>query len=269
MEQNLINEMIEKLKTIEKGNTELYSSWYTILCLALQGMNYGEGNYANTGEINVIRRIKEKKHKKMILFDVGANVGNYSNLILQIFSDDDFELHVFEPSATAFETLQSKVNDDRVRLNRIGLDKENKEAVLHCDRDGSGLASLFDRQLDHFGIEFNRQEKISLGTLDDYCSKNRIDKIDFLKIDVEGNEINVLLGGGVMICQKKIKALQFEFGGCNIDSRTYFRDFWNMLHENYTLFKICKDGLHKIERYTENLEIFNCCNYYAELKELY
>ena len=59
-----------------------------------------------------------------------------------------------------------------------------------------------------------------------------------------------------------IGAIQIEFGGCNIDSRTYFRDFWNLLHEDYSAYRILKDGLWEITNYTERLECFCNTNYF-------
>lgn len=266
MERIQLNTIKEELKKCDKGYVEFYDDWYGIFKLALKGMNYGEGNFYNTGEQNVVKIIKEKMaDKAVVLFDVGANIGEYTNYLLQMFSDA--EIHAFEPSEGTFGILNNNMNDSRVILNKIGLSNETKEAILYSDEDGSGLASLYKRQLDYYGIELSRQEKVALDTLDNYCMKKGIFEIDFLKMDVEGHEINVLQGGSMMLKEKRIRSLSFEFGGCNIDSRTYFRDFWNLLHENYNMFKICKNGMHKIERYSEKLEIFDCCNYFAELKE--
>lgn len=206
MKQDSINQIIEELKIIEKGTTEQYDNWYRIFRMAIQGMNYGEGDFHNTGEQNVIRRVKEKAaNKKAVLFDVGANIGGYTSSLLQAFSDADFEIHAFEPSKVTFETLENNVNDKRVILNRVGLSNENKEAVLYSNKDGSGLASLYDRQLDYYGVKLEQREKVPLDTLDNYCRKRHIEKIDFMKIDVEGNEINVLRGGGIMLPKKEYR----------------------------------------------------------------
>jgi hypothetical protein len=71
-----------------------------------------------------------------------------------------------------------------------------------------------------------------------------------------------------MLDENKIKAIQFEFGGCNIDSRTYFKDFWNMLHEKYYIYRILKNGLHEMPKYSEFLEIFHYSNFLAVNKEI-
>lgn len=69
-----------------------------------------------------------------------------------------------------------------------------------------------------------------------------------------------------MIEDRKIDFIQFEFGGCNIDSRTFFQDFWYLLHDKYNIFRIIPTGLYPIKEYSEMREIFLCTNYLAELK---
>ena len=67
------------------------------------------------------------------------------------------------------------------------------------------------------------EEEIYLKRLDNYW-KDKSKIIDYIKIDVEGHELDALEGFGDLI--KKVRLIQFEFGGCNIDTRTYFQDFW-------------------------------------------
>ncbi len=69
-----------------------------------------------------------------------------------------------------------------------------------------------------------------------------------------------------MIEEKKIRFIQFEFGPCNIDSRTYFRDFYDLLNENYSLYRIAANGLRAITRYTTDCEVFATSNFLAELR---
>lgn len=64
-----------------------------------------------------------------------------------------------------------------------------------------------------------------------------------------------------MINQDKIGAIQIEFGGCNIDLRTFFGDFWFQLHEKNYVYRIARKGLFPISNYEERLEIFSCVNY--------
>ena len=99
-----------------------------------------------------------------------------------------------------------------------------------------------------------------------FCADNNIDHIHFLKIDVEVHELAVLEGAKAMIGGGKIDFIQFEFGGCDIDSRTFFQDFWYLLHDNYDIYRIFPKSLDKIDLYDETMEIFVCSNYLAVRK---
>ncbi len=69
-----------------------------------------------------------------------------------------------------------------------------------------------------------------------------------------------------MLKRREIEIIQLEFGGCNVDSRTYFHDFWTMLNENYNFFCVLKDGLQPIQQYSLLDEIFITVNFVAVLK---
>src|SRR5205823_468681 len=86
---------------------------------------------------------------------------------------------------------------------------------------------------------------------------------DFLKLDTEGHELSVLRGAEEMIGAGAIGSLQFEFGGCNIDSRTYFQDFFYLLDGRYFVYRILSRGLARVRRYTEMDEVFTTTNYVA------
>ena len=102
--------------------------------------------------------------------------------------------------------------------------------------------------------------------LDDFCEKENITSIFFMKMDIEGHEIEALMGAGKLITEKKVQYIQFEFGPANIGSRTYFFDFWKLLNENYHISRILKDGLFPILEYNETEEIFISTNFFCELK---
>ena len=84
-----------------------------------------------------------------------------------------------------------------------------------------------------------------------------------LKLDVEGHELKVLNGAHSLINSNSIDFIQFEFGGCNIDSRTYFQDFFYLLNPYYEIYRLVKDGIVLIEHYEERHEVFVTTNYLA------
>jgi hypothetical protein len=110
----------------------------------------------------------------------------------------------------------------------------------------------------------DRVERIALTTLDSYCAFEGIQKIDFLKIDAEGHDLEVLKGASTMLAEGRITYVQFEFGGANIDSRTFLRDFVTLLTPRYSLWRLLSDGVELLE-YSEREEIFITTNFLAEL----
>ena len=108
---------------------------------------------------------------------------------------------------------------------------------------------------------------VTIKKIDDYLAENQISYIDLLKLDIEGNELQALKGAEDSLKNGKIKAIQFEFGTCNIDSRTYFRDFWYLLSDRYNIYRLLKDSLYPVTYYSEYDEVFATINYYAELKK--
>jgi FkbM family methyltransferase len=233
--------------------------------LSLAGMNYGNGDFLNSGELNTLKYIKKKLNGSgsLKLFDVGANIGNYSIELANCFADA--QIHSFEPSQKTFEHLVRTTSGiSSIKPNNIGFGDSETTLRLFSEREGSRLASVYHRNMDHLGISLSNIEEIKLSTIDNYCAANNIGRINLLKLDVEGNELNALKGAQNMLDQGNIDFIQFEMGGANIDSRTYFQDFYYLLKDKFRIYRILSDGLVEIKGYKETYEIFITINYLAE-----
>lgn len=231
-------------------------------------MGVGAGDAADSsGETAVVEELKRQVvvGVPLIIFDVGANKGQFLDMIEQGLRGIDCHIHVFEPSKHTYQILSENAKSySNLTLNNLALGRQVGEFDLHYDELGSGLASLTKRKLNHFGYDFKYAEKIQVETLDDYCARNSIHTIDHLKLDVEGHELDVLQGGIKMFQNQRIKMVSFEFGGCNIDSRTYFRDFYNFFRdcEMNRIFRIAPSGyLAPVHQYKEIYEQFRTTNF--------
>jgi len=230
----------------------------TRLLFALQGKGYGSASIKHA--VNATKKFVSGG----ILIDVGANKGLYSRELLQQYAGNLTELHVFEPSKELIEKHLT-FNDQRVRVNNLALSNASGNASLFKVSGNSGLNSLTKRRLDHFDVQMNDMEEIRTITLDEYVSENNITKIDLLKIDVEGHELDVLNGASGCLKDNIIRCVQFEFGGCNIDTRVFFQDFWYLLAGKYafTMYRITPFGVAPVRGYSELDEIFLTTNYLA------
>lgn len=255
------------------GKKQLQFFYRGMFFVGLKGMNFGGGStWSDSGEEWVVKYFAGRtslNNKPAIFFDVGANRGEYALAVADILEQKNIinKIYCFEPSRKTFEML--KANTARVSsitCQNIALGEKQRQAPLFADVAGSGLASLYNRDLKNHGVIMKEQEQVQIETLENFCKRQNIQQIDFLKLDVEGNEYKVLLGAGEMLKGNKLKFIQFEFGGTDIDARVFFRDFFNLLSPKYQLYRILKNGLQPIEKYNEADEIFTTTNYFAELK---
>jgi len=229
------------------------------------------GNVKNSGEAKIIEVVKKEKSSNLCIFDVGANKGNFAKMALSVLRrEDGLTIHCFEPSKYTYNLLkQNLAGKTQVILNNIGLGKEQGEFNLYYDEPGSGIASLTKRNLDYMGLKFNHCERVSIDTVIHYCEEKNIDFIDLLKIDVEGHELDVLDGAVNMFRKKSIGKVSFEFGGCNIDTRTFFKDFFCYFQKyHYRLYRITPFGyFFPIDSYKETYEQFRTTNFLAILRD--
>ncbi len=221
----------------------------------------------------LLRQRYSRKPAPLCIFDVGSNQGQFLLDLIEPLQTSGVKLtvHAFEPGRSAFGVLKDRFGElQGVRLNNFGLGSQNADVDLFADAQGSGLASLSRRRLDHFGINFNVSERISIRMLDDYCRQQEVEHIDLLKVDVEGHELEVFEGAGRMFHERRIAMTSFEFGGADIDSRTFFQDFWYFFRENGggLLHRITPGGgLVPIPEYREGLEQFRTTNFLVILPE--
>src|SRR5207253_11296600 len=119
--------------------------------------------------------------------------------------------------------------------------------------------------LNHVGIVVSVQEMVKVCRLSDYHTSSQIGEIHLLKLDVEGFELEVLAGGESLFEKRMITMCSFEFGGCNLDSRTFLRDYFEFFNRHkMQIHRITPAStLVKIPRYSENLERFTTTNYVA------
>jgi FkbM family methyltransferase len=266
----MVQNSISKYLEIHSGNIKMQPYFSKLLLLTLNCLNYGKiEDFKISGELNTMRYIKSKlkNENNLIIFDVGANIGKYTQALTKVFNKDSV-IYSFEPSMDTYKKLCANIIEHKNILTyNIGMSNKTGERVLYYDKQNSGLASLYDRNIEHYNLKLGIKEKVKIETIDSFCCSHDIERIHFLKLDVEGHELEVLKGANGLISNQLIQYIQFEFGGCNIDSRTYFRDFFYYLKDNYIIYRIIKNGLSEIKTYNEINEIFMTINYLAELKQ--
>jgi FkbM family methyltransferase len=220
-------------------------------------------NLVISGEKHLLNYLKTKKINT--IFDVGANVGQFASLIRKEIPQS--YIYSFEPNPKSFAKLEYLTIPNHKVFN-IGLGKENSEMILYDYKsdEGSEHAALNKEVITAIHNSDFSETKVQIKRLDSFCAAHDISKIDFLKIDVEGFEHDVLLGCGQFLEQKKIRFIQFEFNTNNLISKTTISDFEKTL-KDYNLYRMFQDGLHPLNEEDINFkEIFLFQNIFAELK---
>jgi FkbM family methyltransferase len=228
-----------------------------------QGKGWGTGSVQQ--ELKAASSLTGNAPLKLAI-DVGGNVGNYTAAIRTVHPDA--EVHIFEPSKTNINALTTRFGaDEQVTVQPFALASSVMEATLFSDKPGSGLGSLTKRRLDHRGNDFDVSESVQTMVFDSHWKDVLQSRpIDLFKLDIEGHELDALNGSIEALAHTRI--VQFEFGGCNIDTRTFFQDFWYFFKErNFDLYRITPGGVARIDKYSERDEFFSTTNYLALAKE--
>lgn len=195
--------------------------------------------------------------KNIILFDVGANVGDYSKILCSTFPRS--QIFSFEPNPVTFSILAKKLFGlTNVNLHRLGFSSEEKCGTLHSYENDltSGHASLLKGVfIELYKNNSTRSFSVDLKMIDTFCFERGIHEIHFLKIDTEGYELEVLNGAREMISSQRIFFIQFEFNEMNIVNRIYLKDFFDLL-DGYSFFRISDGELIDISSYKTEYEIF-------------
>jgi FkbM family methyltransferase len=154
-------------------------------------------------------RNRLKYEQLNVLFDVGANIGQTFEWFRN--RGQNGKLFCFEPVSSVFETLKIKTQGDQnCIVEHIAFGDSPGKKTIRLFDEFSVLNSLRDELMNK--NQSALQEEIEISTVDLYCEEKKIKKIDFLKIDTEGYELNVIKGASAMIEKNAISFIYCEVG---------------------------------------------------------
>ncbi len=240
--------------------------------LGRQLFRLAEGNddprITRNGELWLLRRLcalhAAKTSGPFVVFDGGANTGDYTRLVWQMArrAGCAVEVHAFEPSPPGVEALRREfAAEPAVRIVGAALADRTGEAVLHDGKGGGSWASLVPRA--GAGTDATAAITVPLLRLDDYVAAHAVEHIDLLKLDIEGSELAALRGLGEKLRPDFVDVVQFEYGGTTLDAGTTLRELYRLLTaRGYLLAKLFPQAL-EVRRYREWMEHYAYANYVA------
>lgn len=213
----------------------------------LQRQLYFWGSYEKNYCAQWIRLAQSAK----TIFDIGANVGLYS--LLAARTNPSAQIHAFEPTAAVNEILRTNIalnGFNNITVNNCGIGSDSGEGLLRecrgMDYTNEGMNYIAKDNLHSQPTD----RAVILVSLDDYCRSNGIDRIDLLKMDIEGGEYDALCGAKNLLEGKSVGCLFVEFMGWaakrSNHSTADLKDL--LLEAGYFLYRLGKNGLLPIER---------------------
>lgn len=143
------------------------------------------------------------QNREMVIVDVGANIG----VTVQHFREYAKKLYAIEPSSEHFEALrQNKEFNkwDNVEVFNMAIAGKDGEVVMHKN-DGNRTCNSY--VLNYSG----ESQPVKAQTLETFFKENKIDEVDFMKVDVEGAEDDIFRSEAFKNVAPKIKMIEVEF----------------------------------------------------------
>jgi FkbM family methyltransferase len=151
--------------------------------------------------------------------EIYKRMSEYFKIVFDIGCRDDLdfyeikqnvEYHLFEPFTDALMSIKNKIKllpKNNLILNEFGLSDINMNNCVYYKNTQSFIPHWYVPPIDS-------GERYSLRTLDSYVEENKIKNIDFIKIDVEGLDYNVIKGGiNTIKFENKVSYIQVEYSG--------------------------------------------------------
>jgi FkbM family methyltransferase len=192
------------------------------------------GNTSTIEAYNCYQSIKE--FSEPVIFDIGANIGTFTTWMAKAFPKG--KVYSFEPQRQVFQMLSGNAainNLYNVYTYNIGLGKENTKVEFeepnYFEKNDFGTFSLVQ---DIITEKTNNKIVVQINTLDWFVECYKIPKVHLLKVDVEGMDLDVLIGGSKTI-KKHLPIIFIEH--CD-NRKTILEDikkFLNQYEYNYEI----------------------------------
>lgn len=223
-----------------------------------RGLNNVDFNMHRNGELRALKLISSLRPQ--CIFDVGANNGDWSRLAASM--NPECMIHAFEIVPKTFAQLRANAADlKNVRANMFGLSDQDAEIVVNLSDDTSTATACRIEGMKAHDDYYREQISCRVAKASDYVREHRIERIDFVKIDVEGMDLKVIRGFGDTL--NRVRALQFEYGVFNIASRDLLADFYRYLtFHGFVVGKVFPSSV-LFSDFSFDMENFHGSNYLA------
>lgn len=251
---SILASVIDNLKHVVVRR-RLYGFYEFMFQVSLRGLGMlNSESIALSGERYFISHFL-KEFSRLVVLDVGANVGRYSNMIKKLYPQA--EIYAFEPHPKIYSVLHTEAQKYGYTALNLGCDHREGHLKLYdyADFDNGEHASIYKDVIEKLHQGTSKAYSIEVTTIDRFFADQHLNCVSLLKIDTEGNELHILKGAQEIIDNGLVDMIHFEFGAMNIVSRVYLSDFYTMLPK-YNLYRMLPDGLIPLGKHNPFHEIF-------------
>ena len=185
------------IKSILFSPNTTYNTYRKIKLKIYPNVGFHCLNILNHGGFDTIKIFEKYLKSGDNFIDIGANLG-YMSINASKIVGSKGKIIAFEPDNTIYNLLENNIslnNAENIILNKIGLTNYNGEASFNIATE-SGLSRLDNNNNNLEGLILQTKTTIKVNTLDSYLLDHNFTniKIQMIKIDVEGQELNILKG---------------------------------------------------------------------------
>jgi FkbM family methyltransferase len=182
----------------------------------------------------------------MTFFDVGANIGLFSLATGRKFTCKECTIFAFEPCPSTFSILEKNLLENRlteIRSVRVALSDQTGEATLYVNAALKDALNSLENP-SHTDAEVVGRERVQTITLDDFVERERIPRVDVMKVDVEGAELLVFRGGRKLLARPDAPLILYEgYGWCTAGFHYHPVELmWQLEEFGYELFILQPDS---------------------------
>lgn len=229
---------------------------YALVVAGLHGLGYdNKHQLSSTGEERFVKRVLAFSGIRTCI-DIGANVGNYSATLASCLPGP---IYAVEPLSSSFEKLKGRGGN--IRPIRAAVGQEKGTVTIFSKGERWEGATVHKDFLEDFTVSI--EEEVPQTTLDALVAEHSIRDIDFIKIDTEGNEMEVFSGMQKLLREAPPRFIQFEFGVTHL-RRGHTLFALTRLLPGYDFYRLLPHGLLKIDPKNHVNNVFLFCNIVAK-----
>lgn len=213
------------------------------------------------GEIRALKILSS--HNLKCIFDVGANVGDWSLMVSKF--NPNAKIYAFEIVPSTYNVLIKNTKEFKnIKASNFGLSDSNDIIKISIGQGSETATACPIEGMKYHNEYYTKTLDCHAKTASSVIKEFNLDSIDFVKIDVEGMDLRVIKGFENEI--HKVDVIQFEYGIFDISSHDLLADFCNYLNNNgFVVGKIYPRCVSFFE-YDMHMENFHGSNFLAVKK---